>query len=627
MNIKNICNITENATGVTGFFSAYGNFGIVDGKNEDIERIETTANGYKADYPLFSAQCEFTEYENKVFARADRFIAKENLILNSYASRFVLEPGDYEVYTQYSSWQNESNGNWQTLVTGVEVANKGIQTTDGAIPMTAIRNKGNGKIWVFQLIANAQWKIKISRIPLWSKNDTILIETGFNCKSLNMEVRAGEEIQMPRVYFYEAKNPIDLDAYKFHTALLKDYKRKELPVLYNTWMSDFDNLSFDEMVRQAKTAADLGIEYFLIDAGWFGSKTSWVDNIGDWYEIPEGRFEGRLAELSQAIRNLGLKFGLWIEPERAIFKSKAYQAHPEFFVKGNNDNAFLNYADAQACDFIFETVCALIDKYAIEIMKFDFNAPLAFDETGCAFYRYFQGQQKLLERIKTKYPNIHLVNCAGGGNRMEMGQMEFFDSVWISDNQSPVDGLRIVKDTAKHFLPSAMQKWDVRLFAGGFPQYGTTEKAVLPLSCHNATWDSIINVDQSYTYAFISGGVMGFSANIADYPESEKKQLKELIAKYKTQREFYKNAVLRILHDAPNIVVLQYSDVAFKQSILHIFCRELYQSKITVYPVLDAKHNYTVQDETLSGEDIMDLGITVDVQENHCKEILILEKD
>jgi hypothetical protein len=150
-------------TGVSGFFCAYGSFGVVDGADRDLEKQNRTPMGYVADYDAFTATCTYEDLGCGVISRADTFTAKEELTLNRYTSRIFLENSDYEVYTQFSCWQTESKGGWQPLITGVEVESLGLQTTNGAVPMVALRNRGNGKILVLHLLPNAQCKIKVTK--------------------------------------------------------------------------------------------------------------------------------------------------------------------------------------------------------------------------------------------------------------------------------------------------------------------------------------------------------------------------------------------------------------------------------------------------------------------------------
>ncbi len=618
MDIKKITDVSGAFTGLTGFFSAYGSFGIVDGKDDDISRIASTQTGYRAQYEDFCATCDYQEYEHGVYLRTDRLVAQSDFVLNRYMSRFLLEGGEYEVYTQYSSWQNESRGGWQPLVTSIEVSNLGIRSTEGGVPMMAIRNKGNGRILVLHLVPNSQWVIRASRYPKGNKNDCIVVEAGFNDKGLAMGIHAGENLEMGKMYLYETTNMLDLDAWRLHKVLLEVYPRKDLPVIYNTWLCNFDTISVELLQQQADTAAELGIEYFLVDAGWFGESCSWEDSIGQWTERSDGRLQGRLAEVSQYVRSVGLKFGMWLEPERALTKVDAFKTHPEYYLLGNGGSAFLNFANDEARAYIFDIICGLIDKYHVSYMKFDFNAPLAFDETGSAFYRYVAGQRKLIAQLRQRYPQLYLTNCASGGNRMDIGQLGYFDSVWYSDNQSPVEGIRMIKDIAKHYPPCTLERWDVRRFCGGFPKYKSETPVTLALSCSNATWDGIVAVDPSFTHGFLTGGVMGFSADIAQYPQEEKAALKQLIASYKEDREFYKTAVLRTLHDGNRITAFQYSDPALTRIEIQVFCTELFQNRLTVYPAVKKTDSYCLNDLCIEGRELLETGLQIEVSDNRC---------
>lgn len=626
MEIKNCINVSEAFTGLTGFFSAYGSFGIVDGKDDDIKRIAETETGYRAQYEKFFATCDLQDRGNGVYCRIDYLTAQTDLVLNRYLSRFLLEGGEYEVYTQYSSWQNESRGGWQPLVTSIEVSNLGIRSTEGGVPMMAIRNKGNGRILVLHLVPNGQWVMRATRYPMGNKNDCIVVEAGLQDKGLAMQIQGGETLEMAKFYLYETTNGLDLDAWRLHKALLEDYPRKELPVIYNTWLCNFDTISVELLQRQADTAVDLGIEYFLVDAGWFGERCSWEDSIGQWTEQPNGRLQGRLEEVSQYVRSVGLKFGMWLEPERALTKVDAVKAHPEYYLQGNGGNAFLNFANDEARAYTFDVICGLIDKYHVSYMKFDFNASLAFDETGSAFYRYVQGQRRLIAQLWQRYPQLYLTNCASGGNRMDIGQLGCFDSVWYSDNQSPVEGVRMIKDIAKHYPPCTLERWDVRRFCGGFPEYKNETPVMLALSCNNATWDGIVAVRSSFTHGFLTGGVMGFSADIAQYPAEEKAALKQLITAYKENRDFYKTAVMRALHDGNRITVLQYSDPDLMRIEIQIFCGELFQNKLTIYPVVKEDAIYSWDDAEINGRSLMEKGIKIEVSDHKCIAITLNKK-
>lgn len=626
MEIKNLIDVSNAFTGLTGFFTAYGSFGIVDGKDDDIRRIVATQNGYCAQYEDFYAVCDLQEYANGIFVRTDSLSAHTDIVLHRYLSRFLLEGGEYEIYTQYSSWQNECRGAWQDLVTSIEVSNLGIRSTEGGTPMMAIRNKGNGRILVLHLVPNSQWVIRATRYPMGNKNDCILLEAGICDKGLVMGVASGENLEMSKIYLYETTNSVDLDAWRLHAALLRDYPRKELPVIYNTWLCNFDTISVETLQQQANIAAELGVEYFLVDAGWFGESCSWEDSIGQWTEQSDGRLQGRLEAVSQYVRSIGMKFGMWLEPERALSHVDAVKEHPEYYLHGNGGHAFLNFDNDEARTYIFNIICGLIDKYHVSHMKFDFNASLAFDETGSAFYRYVAGQRKLIAQLRQRYPHLYLTNCASGGNRMDIGQMECFDSVWYSDNQSPVEGIRMIKDIAKHYPPCTLERWDVRRFYGGFPKYKSETPVTLALSCANATWDGIVAVRPSFTYGLLTGGVMGISADLTQYPVEERAALKDLIAAHKANRDFYQHAVLRVLHDSDRISVFQYSDPALDRLEIQVFCKELFQNTLTIYPVAEGNATYVCDNAELNGSTLMNNGIQLKIADYNCFHMTLKKK-
>ena len=619
MNIKNLFHIKKNAyTSISGFFSAYGDFGVVDGIDSDIEKIERKENSLSFENESFSAVCQFTDYENGVIMRADTFTAKKDLTLNRYTSRFCLEGGDYEVYTQFSCWGHESTGGWQDLVTGVEVSNLGIRTTEEATPMVAVRNKGNGRIFVLHLMPNAHWKLRVSKKRIPTTDIVVLIEAGINDDGLAMCLKKGDTIDMPRLVVYETQNTRDFDAWKLHRVFNRLYPRKTLPVIYNNWLNNFDWIEFDDIKAQAKTAAEMGVEQFLIDAGWFGTTENWEKEIGNWEENKVGGYKGRVKELSDFVQSLGMKFGMWIEPERVLKNTQAYKNHPEYYINGSNGIAFLDFSNDEARKYITDITLKLIEKYNLKYMKFDFNGSFGYDPSHNGFYYYFKGAKKFVAEIRAKHPDIYITNCASGGNRMDLETFTYYDSIWSSDNQSPIYGFRIFKDTALRLPPCYVEKYDVRRFFDGFPKYCQKKLVRLPISCNGSTWENVLNVSTNYTHAFLTGGPLGFSTDIAGYPDEEKETLKEVVKKFKADREFYRTAEMRIIHDTPDITVIQYSNKKFDRVLVQIFTNIILQDNITVYPVVEKDASYRFSEQSLSSEEITESGIKVGVRDINC---------
>lgn len=628
MNPVKMYDLNYGITGVSGPFAAYGSFGVIDGAMGDLRLVEETESGFTANYETFSVSGTFETLENGVVSRQDVFVAKEEQVISDYRSRFFLEGGEYEVYTQYNSWQHESAGGWQPLITGVQVCGGGIRSTDGAAPMMALKNKATSKILVFHLFPNAQWKMSVSKKHLTGKKEVVVLEVGFDNRGLNLKCSAQEKIKLPRLLYFEAEREIDLDAWKLHRVCNRLFPRKNLPVIYNTWLMNFHMFDAESVLRQMDCAAELGIENFLIDAGWYGKAASWFGEVGNWTENLCIGFRGRMLEVAEYARKKGLKFGLWMEPERAQKGTEGVTEHPDYYISvSGSDTYFLDFANPKAVDYIFKETCRLIDTYQLECMKFDFNDSLLYDTTGDGFYRYFQGQRQFVERLHTKYPQIYLSNCASGGCRMDLEQNSIYESIWCSDNQGPFQALRIIKDTAKRLPPNAIERFDVRTYTGKFPEIGKNmPERVFPMSCLGEKWDYVMNVTPAYTHGLITGGIMGFSCNIADYPEEEKAALKEMIARYKIDREFYKQSETRLLCDVENITVMQHNDKDFNRVIIQVFTRVLFQHQVTVYPVLDASSDYEVNGQTMSGKQIMNEGLVVCPADHDCVTVEYIKK-
>lgn len=612
--------------GIAGLFSVYGDFGLIDAnctmecEERENQEIYTVNNG------KVRVVADFTKFANGAILREDTLenLTEEPIILERYFSRFYLEGNRYEVYTQLNGWQHESSGAWQELVTQVVAQSCGMRSCDGATPMMALKNKHNGKTTVFHLLPNCQWKIKASKRIRWGQKESVVIETGIEDSGLHMEIAAREKISLPTVIFFEAENIRDLDAYKLHETYNHLYPRKKTPILYDTWLYCFDNLEVEGILRQVDAAKELGIEIFFVDAGWFGEGEGvWAEQVGDWDENFTGGTYGRLMEISERVRAHGMTFGLWFEPERAGKLCKAAKEHPEYYIDGK----FLNFANAEAREYMFEEICKAIDKYKLGFMKFDFNDTLAYDLTGNAFYRYLQGQKIFVEKIRERYPDLYITNCASGGYRMDLYQATFFDSFWFTDNQGPYEGLTIIKNSLKRLPSNVIERWNVLTYKDGFAFAESKEPVGYMLSCNNATGDYLITVDPSYTQGFSIGGPLGYSCDIASFPTEEKERIRRLIAEYKQEREFYAQASARLLVDTDDVIVIEYADEKLERIEIQFFTKLIYMDSLTVYPAVNENIVYEYNNTRIIGKEIKEKGICFsDLKDNCCQRIKLIKR-
>lgn len=622
MRIENYLDLGK-SPGISGLMSAIGSFGEIDGNVEFLKRSESGKTVFEYENSVVRLKSEFSVKENGVVIRCDSLenLSDELIEINSLLSRFTLDGSEYEVYTQYNGWQHESSGAWQKLVTEIRAASEGIRSCDGATPIMALHNLLTGKNTVFHLVPGAKWQMSAKKLHS-SINEVVAVELGFCDKALSIKANPGEIIELPEVIFFKALNKTDLDAYRLHEYYNNAYPRKSMPIIYNSWLYCFDKLDIDKLKKQAECAADMGFEAFVVDAGWFDGGDDWFLGVGDFEENMHSGPAGRLSELSNFVREKGMVFGLWFEPERAGVNSKSFKNHPEYYIGGG----FLDYSNPEAVKYILNLLSERIDKYNVGFVKLDFNDSIPNDPSGNAFYRYMQGQKSFILKLRNKYPDLYITNCAGGGYRAELGQGAFFDSFWLSDNSGPYEGIRIVKDTLKRMPTALIERWNVQKYSDGFPTYNGSKSGKM-IHCGDAVWSFLIGVEDSFSEAFMHGGPMGFSCDIADFPQEYKKRWAEVISKYKCDREFYKNAVARILVDSPSVIIIEYSDVALNRCIIQIYTKTSYSKSLIIYPVLDADKEYLYNGNVLSANDVIENGIIIDkLAQNSCKTLEFIRK-
>ncbi len=531
--------------------------------------------------------------------------------LRELLSKFVFDGGEYEVYTQYSHWTAESKGKWQPLSTGIFAKSKEIRTNNSSNPFFAIYNTQNQRGWAFHIISDGLWQYRIYRNFIQARyNMEVMVEAGY--EDLDYELMPQEALELPTVLYYQFKNKLDLDAYKLH-AYVNRKQTPRLPVIYNSWMGVFDNISTDILMPQLERAREIGCEYFVIDAGWFGEKYKWFHNVGDWREITTSQMMGKMKEFADTVRSYGLKFGLWFEIERASLTSQAVKEHPEYYIF-EGDHAFVDFAKKEAVDHIFDVLAGNIRKYNIEFIKFDFNAMLSYDERDRAFIDYFKGYKAFMARIRAEFPDIYLECCASGGLRMSLNNLQSFDSFWISDNHSINAQLEIYKDTLIRMPSNILEKWiTVGSTSNGKPAITVSG---------DAGWGFVEGVKPEFLEAIMLSGPIGISCDLTKLLPEHLEILKGQIQKHKAERDFWQRSQARILANTETLTCIQYSDEKSERIKLFTFSKRRMQNKYTAYPLCEG--NY-ISGDTVYNEP-SENGIEIIIQGDFMGNILELSK-
>ncbi|MFF4234081.1 alpha-galactosidase [Streptomyces sp. NPDC001820] len=245
----------------------------------------------------------------------------------------------------------------------------------------------------------------------------------------------------------------------------------ERPVLYNSWEATGFDISEEQQRALAKRAAAMGVELFVVDDAWFGQRTSDRAGLGDWTPSAE-RFPRGLGPLADEVHELGMQFGIWVEPEMVNADSDLYRAHPDWVQHhpGRARTEFrnqlvLNLAREDVQAYLWEQLDTLLSGAPIDYVKWDFNR--CFTDAGWPGEEYPQklwvehvhALYALLDRLRAAHPSVAFESCSGGGGRIDLGILSRTDQVWTSDNTDPLDRLAIQHGFTQLHPARVMAAW------------------------------------------------------------------------------------------------------------------------------------------------------------------------
>ncbi len=262
---------------------------------------------------------------------------------------------------------------------------------------------------------------------------------------------------------------------RFHRAiqahLIRDpYQWERRPVLINNWEATLFDFNAEKLLDIARAAAPLGIELFVMDDGWFGARDSDYAGLGDWV-VNEKKLPGGLTALCKELTALGMKFGIWIEPEMINEDSDLYRAHPDWAMRiPGRDPArcrsqlALDFSRQEVRDHVYSQIKAVLSSAPVSYVKWDMNrsitdvwsAALPAERQGEVYHRYVLGIYEMLDRMLSDFPGLFIEGCTGGGGRFDGGMLYYTPQIWCSDNTDAIDRLRIQYGTSFCYPPSTM---------------------------------------------------------------------------------------------------------------------------------------------------------------------------
>ena len=354
---------------------------------------------------------------------------------------------------------------------------------------------------------------------------------GINPSNFTVTLEPGESFETPEAVLCHSAAGFNGLSRNMH-AFVSDHivppywAKKPRPVLYNSWEGCVFNFNHHRLMDLANRAKDLGCELFVLDDGWFGARNNDKAGLGD-YTVNKKKLPHGLEGLSKAIRNKGMEFGLWFEPESVNPDSDLYRAHPdwaltdEFTPVTGRNQLLLDLTKPEVRDYIVENISRILDSAQISYVKWDMTRHSI--ALGAKAHAFILGLYDVLDRIFTPRPGILLESCSSGGNRFDLGMLCYSPQIWTSDDTDPIERIDIQTGTSYLYPQSTMGA-----HVSATPHAQTLRTT--PLSTRG-------NV------AFF--GCLGYELDLKHLLNVEIKEIKAQIAFYKTYREIFQFGTFR----------------------------------------------------------------------------------
>ncbi len=368
-------------------------------------------------------------------------LCEEDLILMNFCGAWDKETHLYE--------HEISRG---TLLSSSRIGFSGAKNNPGFIIRRKMTDEDHGKAWGFNLVYSGNHYSSVSENEYGIKR----IQAGISPERFHLCLRPGDVFETPEAVLTYSDEGLNTLSHHFHDFINEhivrsDWKKKERPILINSWEGfGFDFKKSDLINKLAKNAASMGIELFVLDDGWFGRRDSDKRGLGD-YDCNLKKIPGGISSLSKEIHDLGMLFGIWVEPEAINIDSALYEKHPEYALHEKDRDLYygrnellMDLCNPEVRDYIVENVSKLIDDNKVDYIKWDMNR-LMNAVSGVYNHEYIKGLYEILDRIFTKRPQVLLESCASGGNRFDLGMLCYSPQIWASDDTDPIERIDIQK--------------------------------------------------------------------------------------------------------------------------------------------------------------------------------------
>ncbi|MFG6379407.1 MAG: alpha-galactosidase [Lachnospiraceae bacterium] len=566
----------------------------------------------------------YTAYnEIDAITRSVRIIneSSEQILLEKVMSASVdYETSDYDFVELSGAWGRERHIERNRLRSGIQ----SIESRRGASshqlnPFFALASKNAneeyGEVYGFNLVYSGNFTAGVEVDQIFKARAYI----GMNDYDFSWLLESGESFQAPEAVMVYSSHGFGEMSRVYHRLYRKrlvrgKYRDAIRPILANNWEATYFDFNEEKILELAKTASELGIELLVLDDGWFGKRNSDNCSLGDWYVNKEKLPDG-IGGLAEKVKEYGILFGLWFEPEMVSPDSDLYRAHPDWciHIPGRErtecrNQLTLDLSREDVCEYIIKTVSQVLDEVAIGYVKWDMNRHMS--ELGSAGlppkrqkempHRYMLGLYHVMEEIVSKHPDVLFESCSGGGGRFDPGMLYYMPQTWTSDDTDAVERLYIQYGTSLVYPVSAM---------------GCHVSAVPNHQAHRMT-------SLSMRGDVAMSGNFGYELDLAAFTEEEKDEVRMQIKQYKDLRTFIQSGDMYRLQSPfeGNTTAWQFISEDGKDifaAYFRILCEVNGGISRMKFTALEADAVYELLGvnggKRYSGDELMNIGLTVDL--------------
>lgn len=566
----------------------------------------------------------YTAYnEIDAITRSVRIIneSSEQILLEKVMSASVdYETSDYDFVELSGAWGRERHIERNRLRSGIQ----SIESRRGASshqlnPFFALASKNAneeyGEVYGFNLVYSGNFTAGVEVDQIFKARAYI----GMNDYDFSWLLESGESFQAPEAVMVYSSHGFGEMSRVYHRLYRKrlvrgKYRDAIRPILANNWEATYFDFNEEKILELAKTASELGIELLVLDDGWFGKRNSDNCSLGDWYVNKEKLPDG-IGGLAEKVKEYGILFGLWFEPEMVSPDSDLYKAHPDWciHIPGRErtecrNQLTLDLSREDVCEYIIKTVSQVLDEAAIGYVKWDMNRHMS--ELGSAGlppkrqkempHRYMLGLYHVMKEIVSKHPDVLFESCSGGGGRFDPGMLYYMPQTWTSDDTDAVERLYIQYGTSLVYPVSAMG-----CHVSAVPNHQANRMTSLSMRGDVAM-----------------SGNFGYELDLTAFTEEEKDEVRIQIKQYKDLRTFIQSGDMYRLQSPfeGNTTAWQFISEDGKDifaAYFRILCEVNGGISRMKFTALEADAVYELLGvnggKRYSGDELMNIGLTVDL--------------